>query len=177
MAPTQQSAAKGIQPQLRGPVVLMPPAWTDERVETLKRRRLEGATASQIARELGDGFTRNSVIGKVSRLQLQDKSRSRAFEPEVDRIIIACWESGLNATETNGVIQRSGFLPRSRSSIRSRRRVLVWSARPEIHKEQEESISDYIKIDARWDKLMAAEGRKREGTSNARILSAGVGRS
>ena len=42
-------------------------AWTDDRVETLKRMWGEGASASQIAKELG-GVTRNAVIGKVHRL-------------------------------------------------------------------------------------------------------------
>jgi GcrA cell cycle regulator len=54
-------------------------AWTDERVETLKRMWSEGATASQIAKELGD-VTRNAVIGKVHRLGLS--SRQQGAEPE-----------------------------------------------------------------------------------------------
>lgn len=45
--------------------------WTDERTETLKRRWTEGASATEIARELGGGVTRNGVIGKVSRLALR----------------------------------------------------------------------------------------------------------
>ncbi|MEM7643502.1 MAG: GcrA family cell cycle regulator [Pseudomonadota bacterium] len=49
-------------------------AWTDERVETLKRMWGEGATASQIAKELG-GVTRNAVIGKVHRLGLSSRSQ------------------------------------------------------------------------------------------------------
>ncbi|WP_299813725.1 GcrA family cell cycle regulator [uncultured Jannaschia sp.] len=47
-------------------------AWTDERVETLKRMWTEGASASQIAKELG-GVTRNAVIGKVHRLGLSNR--------------------------------------------------------------------------------------------------------
>ena len=49
-------------------------AWTDERVETLKRMWGEGASASTIAKELG-GVTRNAVIGKVHRLGLSNRNQ------------------------------------------------------------------------------------------------------
>ncbi|WP_210526987.1 GcrA family cell cycle regulator [Rubellimicrobium arenae] len=48
-------------------------SWTDERVETLKRMWAEGASASQIAKELGQ-VTRNAVIGKVHRLGLSNRA-------------------------------------------------------------------------------------------------------
>ncbi|MGJ8583618.1 MAG: GcrA family cell cycle regulator [Marinosulfonomonas sp.] len=48
-------------------------AWTDERVETLKKMWGEGQSASQIAKELG-GVTRNAVIGKVHRLGLSNRT-------------------------------------------------------------------------------------------------------
>ena len=48
-------------------------SWTDERVETLKKRWGEGQSASQIAKELG-GVTRNAVIGKVHRLGLSNRT-------------------------------------------------------------------------------------------------------
>ena len=44
-------------------------AWTDERIERLKAMWAKGATASQIADELG-GVSRNAVIGKAHRLGL-----------------------------------------------------------------------------------------------------------
>ena len=44
-------------------------SWTDERIERLKNMWTEGATASQIADELG-GVSRNAVIGKAHRLGL-----------------------------------------------------------------------------------------------------------
>ena len=47
-------------------------AWTDERVELLKRLWMEGRTASQIAQELGE-ITRNAVIGKAHRLGLSGR--------------------------------------------------------------------------------------------------------
>lgn len=48
--------------------------WTEERVITLKKRWLEGASASQIARELAGGVTRNAVIAKVHRLGLSNRA-------------------------------------------------------------------------------------------------------
>lgn len=45
-------------------------SWTEERIERLKAMWHEGATASQIADELG-GVSRNAVIGKAHRLGLE----------------------------------------------------------------------------------------------------------
>ncbi|HYC65491.1 MAG TPA: GcrA family cell cycle regulator [Reyranellaceae bacterium] len=45
-------------------------SWTDERIERLKKMWHDGATASQIADELG-GVSRNAVIGKAHRLGLE----------------------------------------------------------------------------------------------------------
>lgn len=47
-------------------------SWTDERIEHLKKMWHEGATASQIADELG-GVSRNAVIGKAHRLGLEQR--------------------------------------------------------------------------------------------------------
>ena len=47
-------------------------AWTEERVELLRKLWTEGRTASQIAQELGS-VTRNAVIGKVHRLGLSGR--------------------------------------------------------------------------------------------------------
>jgi GcrA cell cycle regulator len=44
-------------------------SWTDERIDRLKKMWTQGATASQIADELG-GVSRNAVIGKAHRLGL-----------------------------------------------------------------------------------------------------------
>ena len=53
-----------------------PNGWTDERVELLKKLWMEGLSASQIAGELGEGVTRNAVIGKVHRLKLSSRGRA-----------------------------------------------------------------------------------------------------
>lgn len=47
-------------------------SWTDERIERLKELWTKGMTASQIAEELG-GVSRNAVIGKAHRLDLQSR--------------------------------------------------------------------------------------------------------
>ncbi len=49
-------------------------AWTDERVDILKKLWQDGHSASQIAAELG-GVTRNAVIGKVHRLGLSGRGQ------------------------------------------------------------------------------------------------------
>ena len=51
-------------------------SWTDERVEQLKQHWMEGKSASQIASLLGNGLTRNAVIGKVHRLGLAGRAKS-----------------------------------------------------------------------------------------------------
>mgnify|MGYP001162059937 CR=1 FL=1 len=58
-------------------------AWTDERVESLKKLWSEGLSASQIASRLGE-VTRNAVIGKVHRLGLAGRattSRIKSMRP------------------------------------------------------------------------------------------------
>ncbi len=47
-------------------------SWTDERIERLKTLWTDGATASQIAEDLG-GVSRNAVIGKAHRLGLEQR--------------------------------------------------------------------------------------------------------
>ncbi len=59
-------------------------SWTDERIATLKKMWEGGATASQIADELG-GVSRNAVIGKAHRLGLKSRpSPVKASEPKTD---------------------------------------------------------------------------------------------
>jgi GcrA cell cycle regulator len=53
-------------------------SWTDERIEQLTKMWEGGATASQIAEELG-GVSRNAVIGKAHRLGL--KARPSPVKP------------------------------------------------------------------------------------------------
>ena len=47
-------------------------SWTEERIDRLKAMWTKGATASQIAEDLG-GVSRNAVIGKAHRLGLESR--------------------------------------------------------------------------------------------------------
>ena len=51
-------------------------SWTNEKVEKLKELWTKGHTASQIAEKLGD-TTRNAVIGKAHRLNLEARAPSK----------------------------------------------------------------------------------------------------
>ena len=57
--------------------------WTEERVELLKKLWMEGLSASQIAASLGEGVTRNAVIGKVHRLKLSGRAKPASSTPRV----------------------------------------------------------------------------------------------
>ena len=77
--------------------------WTDDRVEQLKRMWSEGLTASQIAARIGQGVTRNAVIGKVHRLGLSGRvAKVRAPRPKPPRKIyepnLAARSSGLTVS-------------------------------------------------------------------------------
>ena len=60
-------------------------AWTDERIALLKQYWEEGRSASQIAEVLGEGLSRNAVIGKAHRLGLASRpSPLKTGEPKAD---------------------------------------------------------------------------------------------
>lgn len=63
-------------------------AWTDERVELLKKLWAEGLSASQIASRLG-GVTRNAVIGKVHRLGLSGRATTTRMKTHRPRARMA----------------------------------------------------------------------------------------
>ena len=54
-----------------------PSKWTDELIEQLLKLWEEGLSASDIANALGQGFSRNAVIGKVHRLRAAGKAPAR----------------------------------------------------------------------------------------------------
>ena len=61
-------------------------SWNDERVEQLRKMWMDGLSASQIAGELGNGITRNAVIGKVHRLGLSGRVKAASSAPSRPRI-------------------------------------------------------------------------------------------
>jgi hypothetical protein len=60
-------------------------AWGPVELERLKERWADGATASQIAFEFGDGRTRNSIIGKAHALGLPGRERPKATKSRAQR--------------------------------------------------------------------------------------------
>ncbi len=61
-------------------------SWNDERVEQLRKMWMDGHSASQIAGELGNGITRNAVIGKVHRLGLSGRVKTASSAPSRPRV-------------------------------------------------------------------------------------------
>ena len=56
-------------------------SWTPEREEKLKQLWKEGHSGSQIASMLGNGATRNSVLGKAFRLKLEARAVTKKTTP------------------------------------------------------------------------------------------------
>jgi GcrA cell cycle regulator len=48
-------------------------AWTDDRIALLEKMWTEGQSAAEIAKALGEGTTRNAVIGKAHRMGLSGR--------------------------------------------------------------------------------------------------------
>ena len=61
-------------------------SWSEGRVEVLKKMWLEGKSASEIAKELGE-ITRNAVIGKIHRLGLSNRE-TKSINPEASSTIV-----------------------------------------------------------------------------------------
>jgi len=60
-----------------------PQLWTHERLELLKEYWADGDSTRVIAERLGPEFTRNSVIGKAHRMQLESRKIEHAHvEPD-----------------------------------------------------------------------------------------------
>lgn len=59
-------------------------SWTEQQIQTLKKMWGNGFSASDIAKHLGGGLTRNAVIGKAHRLKLS--SRPAVAKPEDGRL-------------------------------------------------------------------------------------------
>ena len=76
-------------------------SWTEEREQKLRELWEKGYTASRIAKMLGEGTTRNSVIGKAHRLKLAARIASKQSKDPKKQDAAA---SGLNKQE--GYISR-----------------------------------------------------------------------
>ena len=64
--------------------------WTEAKVKKLAKLWGKGISARDIAEKLGEGITRNAVIGKANRLgltkDLQPKSRSKVIDDNSDKM-------------------------------------------------------------------------------------------
>lgn len=58
-------------------------AWPQEAIDTMIRLYLRGDSASQIAKALGHGLSRNAIIGKLNRL------RDKGLRPELSQHVIS----------------------------------------------------------------------------------------
>ena len=76
-------------------------SWTSEKVEKLKELWSKGHTASQIAEALGD-TTRNAVIGKAHRLNLEARAPSK--------------QSSSSKSKENKQMTKRGTAPMSRKA-------------------------------------------------------------
>jgi len=57
--------------------------WPQERVDRLLSLFGEGLSCSMMALELGDGMTRNAIIGKLSRMGLSNPKPAKTLRPPV----------------------------------------------------------------------------------------------
>jgi Uncharacterized protein conserved in bacteria len=60
--------------------------WTDERMEQLRQLWTEGHSAATIAGMLGNGITKNAVIGKIHRLKINTAGGQRQSRPKTERV-------------------------------------------------------------------------------------------
>lgn len=82
-APAPPSLAAAMQETARAiETARQADGWTEWRVILLKKLWLEGLSASQIAKQLRGGLSRNAVIGKVHRLGLEGRAT-----PSLQRMI------------------------------------------------------------------------------------------
>lgn len=61
--------------------------WSDDELDTLKKRWMKGDSASEIAADM-PGRTRNAAIGKVAREGLSSEGRSAPANPRSERVVV-----------------------------------------------------------------------------------------
>jgi hypothetical protein len=59
--------------------------WTEESTEKLKRLHAEGLSYGEITRRLGEGFTRNAVIGRGNRIGLKGRVNKNFSDDAIER--------------------------------------------------------------------------------------------
>jgi GcrA cell cycle regulator len=107
-------------------------SWTDERIDRLKKMWSEGATASQIADELG-GVSRNAVIGKAHRLGLdarpspvkageeKEKKAATSTAPRVEKPAKSeAPKAAATAATTSSQTERTAAMPATQAPASSK---------------------------------------------------------
>jgi len=80
--------------------------WTQDAIDTMIRLYLKGDSASQIAKALGQGLTRNAVIGKLNRL------RDKGLRPELSLHVISVKRAnGQQINRTNAAKLATPYRP------------------------------------------------------------------
>lgn len=138
-------------------------AWTDERVELLKKLWGEGQSASQIAKELG-GVTRNAVIGKVHRLGLSNRvdnsSTSRAKKADAKPKATRTKEEA-EATKPSAEVKPSVPLKPHSSQPPARKQIVpatqVLPPQPAINEVSEEALASHREVQKRALRLSVME--------------------
>jgi GcrA cell cycle regulator len=74
-------------------------SWTDDRIDLLKAHWEAGMTASQIAEALGQGVSRNAVIGKAHRLGLEARPSPVKVTEAVSAVVHAAAAAAEGAIE------------------------------------------------------------------------------
>lgn len=82
-------------------------SWTEQQIQSLKKMWGNGYSASDIAKQLGGGLTRNAVIGKAHRLKLSAGLPSAKRE---DRAMIASATANTMATITRASTKKRVML-------------------------------------------------------------------
>lgn len=92
--------------------------WTPERVEHVRKRWAEGAPASQIAFELGDGATRSMVLGKIHRLKLERLGRKKALAKKNEPPLLLAADMDANQFATPTPTRRTAHKARSVARVK-----------------------------------------------------------
>jgi len=89
-------------------------SWTDDRIDLLKTHWEAGMTASQIAEALGEGVSRNAVIGKAHRLGLEPRPSPVRVAEAAHAVVSAVVAAAEGVVE--GLVSRPARVPPKRPS-------------------------------------------------------------
>ncbi|GLQ34901.1 hypothetical protein GCM10007939_11840 [Amylibacter marinus] len=134
-------------------------AWTDDRVEVLKKMWGEGKSASQIAKELG-GVTRNAVIGKVHRLGLSNRATTTTAkpapkkEPAKAKPKSAPQDTAPKASETRVTMPKATNIPPRKPIIKAGQPL---PPQPSANEVSKEALAKVAKVEKKAKKLRLME--------------------